>query len=79
MKILVINGSPKKENSDTMYITRAFLDGMNNASQKEINPKESSRATAYELWMKARDPMVTFFKTLDVTNLLKVSKKSNAG
>lgn len=79
MKILVINGSPKKENSDTMHITRAFLDGMNNASQKEINPKESSRATAYELWMKARDPMVTFFKTLDVTNLLKVSKKSNAG
>ena len=41
---------------------------------KEINPKESSRATAYELWMKARDPMVTFFKTLDVTNLLKVSR-----
>lgn len=79
MKILVINGNPKKENSDTMHITRAFLDGMNNASQKEINPKESSRATAYELWMKARDPMVTFFKTLDVTNLLKVSKKSNAG
>ena len=44
---------------------------------KEINPKESSRATAYELWMKARDPMVTFFKTLDVTNLLKVSRKRN--
>ena len=41
---------------------------------KEINPKESSRATAYELWMKARDPMVTFFKTLDVTDLLTVSK-----
>ena len=44
---------------------------------KEINPKESSRATAYELWMKAQDPMVTFFKTLDVTNLLKVSRKRN--
>ena len=42
---------------------------------KEINPKESSRATAYELWMKAPNPMVTFFKTLDVTDLLTVSKQ----
>ena len=44
---------------------------------KEINPKESLRATAYELWMKVPNPMVTFFKTLDVTNLLKISKKRN--
>ena len=44
---------------------------------KEIDPKNSSRATAYELWMKAQNPMVTFFKTLDVTNLLKVSRKRN--
>lgn len=42
---------------------------------KEINPMESSRATAYELWMKAPNPMVMFFKTLDVTNLLTVSRQ----
>ena len=42
---------------------------------REINPKETSRAAAYELWLKAPNPMVTFFKTLDVTNLIKVSRK----
>lgn len=41
----------------------------------ELNPNETSRAIAFALWMKAPNPMVTFFKTLDVTNLVKVSKK----
>lgn len=30
---------------------------------------------AFELWMKAPNPMVTFFKTLDVSNLVMYSKK----
>jgi chloramphenicol O-acetyltransferase type A len=30
---------------------------------------------AFELWMKAPNPMMTFFKTLDITNLIKVSKR----
>ena len=42
---------------------------------KEINPKDPNRAAAYALWMRAPNPMVTFFKTLDVTNLVKLSKK----
>lgn len=42
---------------------------------KEINPKDTTRASAYELWMKAPNPMVTFFKTLDVTNLIRISRK----
>ncbi|MDD7310265.1 MAG: NAD(P)H-dependent oxidoreductase [Eubacteriales bacterium] len=31
MKILLINGSPKREQSDTMRLTRSFLDGMRDA------------------------------------------------
>ena len=44
---------------------------------REIDPKDTTRASAYELWMKAPNPMVTFFKTLDVTNLVRVSKKKH--
>ena len=44
---------------------------------REIDPKDTARAMAFELWMKAPNPMVTFFKTLDVTNLVKVSGKKN--
>lgn len=44
---------------------------------KEINPKDTARAYAFDMWMKAPNPMVTFFKTLDVTNLIKVSKRKN--
>ena len=42
---------------------------------KELNPKDTTRAMAYELWMQAPNPMVTFFKTLDVTNLIRISKR----
>ncbi len=42
---------------------------------KEVDPKDTTRAEAYVLWMKAPNPMVTFFKTLNITNLIKVSRK----
>lgn len=35
MKILHINGSPKREGSDTMHIARAFLAGMAEAADVE--------------------------------------------
>lgn len=44
---------------------------------REIRPQDTTRASAYELWMKAPNPMVTFFKTLDVTNLIKISKRKH--
>lgn len=31
-----------------------------------IDPKTTTRAAAFDLWMSAPNPMVTFFKTLDV-------------
>lgn len=43
--------------------------------KKEINPNKTSRAQAFELWMKAPNPMVTFFKTIEVTRIVKVSRK----
>ena len=42
---------------------------------KEINHKETTRAYAFEMWLKAPMPMVTFFKTLNVSRLLKTSRK----
>ena len=44
---------------------------------REIDPKDTTRASAYDFWMKAPNPMVTFFKTVDVTNLVRLSKKKN--
>lgn len=43
--------------------------------KQEINPQETSRAQAFKLWMGAPNPMVTFFKTIDVTPLVRISKR----
>ena len=42
---------------------------------QEIEPKDTARAAAYALWMKAPNPMVTFLKTLDVTNLVRLGAR----
>ena len=42
---------------------------------REINPQGTTRAYAFEMWMQAPNPMVTFFKTLDVSRLLKISRR----
>ncbi len=45
-------------------------------SVREIEPKETTRASAFELWMKAPNPMVTFFKTYDVMPLINKSRST---
>ena len=46
-----------------------------NNMMKEVNPEETTRAYAFEMWMNAPMPMVTFFKTLDVTPLVRASRR----
>lgn len=42
---------------------------------QEINPKETTRAYAFEMWMKAPMPMVTLIKTLDVSRLRRIGRR----
>ena len=42
----------------------------------EVNPKDTARAEAFEMWMTSPMPMVTLTKTFDVSKLLKASRKS---
>ena len=43
--------------------------------KQEINPKDTNRAVAFELWMKSPMPMVTLTKTFDVTRLYQVGRR----
>ena len=42
---------------------------------KEINPKETSRSAAFEMWMTSPMPMVTLTKTFEIKRLLSYAKK----
>lgn len=44
---------------------------------QEINPSETTRAYAFDMWMKAPMPMVTILKTLNVTHLLYISRRKS--
>ena len=45
--------------------------------KEEVNPKDTSRARAFELWMTSPMPMVTLTKTLDVTRIYRLSRRKN--
>lgn len=40
-----------------------------------VDPSTTKRASAYALWMNAPNPMLTFFKTMDVTRLVRLSRR----
>lgn len=40
-----------------------------------VEPNTTTRGEAYALWMDAPNPMVTLFKTLDVTPLVRLSRR----
>lgn len=40
-----------------------------------VDPTQTSRAYAFEMWMQAPMPMVTLFKTLDVSHLVRLSRR----
>ena len=42
---------------------------------REIDPERSRRAAAFALWNRAPMPMVTLMKTLDVTRLVRLSRR----
>lgn len=42
----------------------------------EVNPQETSRGEAFKLWMTSPMPMVTLMKTMDVSHLRKMSRKT---
>ena len=44
--------------------------------KQEINPQESIRANAFNMWMSSPMPMVTLVKTFDVSRVVKVSKRT---
>ena len=44
--------------------------------KQEINPEETKRAFAFEMWLNAPMPMVTLVKTMDVSRLARLSRKS---
>ena len=44
--------------------------------KQPINPEETKRAFAFEMWLNAPMPMVTLVKTMDVSRLVRLSRKS---
>ena len=77
MIIIVVTTLKSNQNNEylTFYsnsvIIKIYSGGRN---MQEINPKDTNRAKSFELYINAPMPMVTIFKTLDISHLMKLKK-----
>ena len=44
---------------------------------KEVDPTLTNRAQQFEIWKNAPNPMLVFVKKMDVTNLIKISRRKH--
>ena len=58
-----------------IFLNFAPLNVKNYETMREVNPQETPRGRQFEIWKNAPNPMLTFVKRLDVTRLLKMSKR----
>lgn len=78
MNILVINGSPKGESSDTLKLTRAFLDGMDETAEVVDTMRADIRPCTgcYSCWHKTpgkcwqKDDTATILEKFKSTDLV---------
>ena len=77
--MIIIIVTTLKSNQNNEYLTfysnsviiKIYSGGRN---MQEINPKDTNRAKSFELYINAPMPMVTIFKTLDISHLMKLKK-----
>lgn len=77
--MIIIIVTTLKSNQNNEYLTfysnsviiKIYSGGRN---MQEINPKDTNRAKSFELYINAPMPMVTIFKTLDISHLIKLKK-----
>ncbi len=58
-----------------IFLNFAPLNVKNYETMREVNPQETPRGRQFEIWKNAPNPMLTFVKRLDVTRLIKISKR----
>ena len=58
-----------------IFLNFAPLNVKNYETMREVNPQETPRGRQFEIWKNAPNPMLTFVKRLDITRLLKISKR----